>query len=219
MKVRTNKKFRQHLSTADDARSLRTREAMRGALLSLLETRSLDEIGIREIAATAGIGHATFYRHHPSKEALLHDLAAEEVQRLIALALPLMDTRGSQAACKALFTYADDNRALWSTLLTGGAAGDVREELLRIAMELVADRLPADGRAIGELGVRLLVGGTIEMLTWWLKHPAPPSIDVIARALSRGVVMPVINKVTTIGNAAVTPARSRARRRSPPSGR
>jgi AcrR family transcriptional regulator len=211
MNVRTNRKFRQHLSTAGDARALRTREALRSALLSLLSTRPLDDIGIREIAAEAGIGHATFYRHHPGKEALLHDLAADEVQRLTALTLPLMDSKGSQAACKALFTYADANRALWSTFLNGGAAGAVREELLRISLGIVADRVPAQERPAGELCVRLIVGGTVEMLTWWLKHPASPSIDEAARALSRGVVIPVINKVATIGNVATVLKRSRNR--------
>lgn len=210
-KVHTNRKFRQHLSTADDARAIRTREALRQALLLLLETRPLDEIGPRDIAAQAGVGHATFYRHHPDKEALLHDLAADEVQRLIALALPLMDAKGSQTACKALFRYVDENRALWSTLLNGGAARDVREELLRISMGLVADRLPSRNRSAGELCVRLLVGGTVEMLTWWLKNPSPLSIDDAAKALSRGVVAPVIGKVAVIANsaAAATPARRR----------
>jgi AcrR family transcriptional regulator len=211
MNVRTNRKFRQHLSTAGDVRALRTREALRNALLSLLETRPLDDIGIREIAAQAGIGHATFYRHHPSKEALLHDLAADEVQRLIALTLPLMDSKGSQAACKALFTYADANRALWSTFLNGGAAAAVREELLRISLGVAADRVPVQERSAGELCVRLIVGGTVEMLTWWLKHPAPPSIDDAAKALSRGVVMPAIDKVTKIGQVALAPKRGGSR--------
>jgi AcrR family transcriptional regulator len=212
-KVRSNTKFRQHLSTADDARAVRTREALRQALLVLLETRTLDEIGPRDIATTAGVGHATFYRHHPGKEALLHELAADEVQRLIALALPLMDAKGTQTACKALFRYVDENRALWSTLLTGGAARDVREELLRISMGLVSDRLPGRNRSAGELCVRLLVGGTIEMLTWWLKAPSPLSIDDAAKALARGIVTPVISKVAVIANGAVAPSAAPRKRR------
>ncbi|HEY1076714.1 MAG TPA: TetR family transcriptional regulator [Fontimonas sp.] len=192
---RSNKKFRQHLSTASDARAVRTREALRAALLSLLEHKPLDAIGIREIAAAAGIGHATFYRHHPTKEALLHDLAADEVQSLVNLTAPLMDAEGSQAACEALFAYAHEHRALWSTFLNGGAAGAVRAEMLRLSLDLAAAQLPVQARAIGELCVRLMVGGTIEMLTWWLKDPNPPPVKEVAKALSQGVVLPVLARV------------------------
>ncbi len=195
---RSNKKFRQHLSTASDARAVRTREALRGALLSLLKRKPLDEINIREIATEAGIGHATFYRHHPTKEALLHDLAADEVQSLVGLTAPLMDAKGSQAACEALFAYASEHRALWSTFLNGGAAGDVREEMLRLSLGLAAAQLPAQARATGEMCVRLMVGGTIEVLTWWLKDPNPPPVKEVAKALSQGVVLPVLAKIAIL---------------------
>lgn len=214
MKARSNRKFRQHLSTATDARAVRTREALRTALLSLLQHKTMDEIGIREIAAEAGIGHATFYRHHPTKEALLHDLAADEVQRMLGYTLPLMDAKGSQAACAALLRYADERRALWLTFLTGGAASDVREELLQLALGVAAERMPEQARLIGELCVRLLVGGTLEVLTWWLKHPSPPAIQDAARILSQGVVMPVIGKVAALADVPATDSRVRSTRKA-----
>jgi len=63
-------------SIPTDARAIRTRRALREALLGLIETRAFEQITIREIAARAGIGYATFFRHHASTEALLDDLAA-----------------------------------------------------------------------------------------------------------------------------------------------
>jgi AcrR family transcriptional regulator len=96
---------------------------MRKALLTLLERRQLDQITVRDIAVEAKIGYATFFRHHESKWELLKDVAEEEIGRLMALGLPLLaadDTRGSALAlCK----YVNDHRAIWSALLTGGAAG------------------------------------------------------------------------------------------------
>ena len=42
-----------------DARKLRSRDALYAAFLKLLERKNLDQISIREIAAAAGVGHAT----------------------------------------------------------------------------------------------------------------------------------------------------------------
>src|SRR3546814_12504157 len=78
-----NKICAPHLSTAQDARAVRTRAALREALLTLLENLSIDQIKIRDIAATAGIGSTTFLRHHPTKEALLDDLAARSEDRRV----------------------------------------------------------------------------------------------------------------------------------------
>ena len=72
----SHKIYRPHLSTARDARAVRTREALRRALLDLLEDKSLEQITIRDITAAAGIGYTTFFRHHPTTESLLDDLAA-----------------------------------------------------------------------------------------------------------------------------------------------
>src|SRR5262245_24216580 len=111
---------------AMDARMLRSREALRTGLLELLQRKSLEQITIRDIVARADIGYATFFRHHPTKESLLRDLAADQIDGLVNMALPALDAVDSRAACLALCAYVHERRALWSTLLTGGAAGPVR---------------------------------------------------------------------------------------------
>src|SRR3546814_6486390 len=136
-----NKIYAPHLSTAQDARAVRTRAALREALLTLLENLSIDQITIRDIAATAGIGYTTFFRHHPTKEALLDDLAAEEIRELGELALSVMDADGARAASEGLFKLVWSRRPLWTVLLTGGAAAKLREELLRICLDRKSTRL------------------------------------------------------------------------------
>src|SRR5579871_3178577 len=122
-----------------DPRALRSGAAMREALLALLDGKPFEQITIREIAARAGIGYATFFRHHPSKEALLDHIAADELERLVALALPELRAENSRAACLALCRYVEQHRALWSILLTGGAAGTMREAFIGVARRVAAD--------------------------------------------------------------------------------
>jgi AcrR family transcriptional regulator len=188
-----NKIYQPHLSTANDARAIRTREALRRALLDLLEVKPLEQITIRDIAAAAGIGYTTFFRHHPTKESLLDDLAAEQIRRLINLALPVMDARNARAASEALFAYVDEQRSLWSTLLTGGAAGALREEFLRITRE-IAVTWPGTGTwPPVEVATLLVVSGTLELLAWWLRQSKPLPIEEIADIHHQLVVQPTIS--------------------------
>jgi AcrR family transcriptional regulator len=81
--------YRPHLKTAKDARAVRTREALRNAMLQLLALKPLNKVTILDICQTAGIGYTTFFRHYPTKEALLDDIAAGEIAHLIGLTVPI----------------------------------------------------------------------------------------------------------------------------------
>ncbi|SEP65906.1 transcriptional regulator, TetR family [Solimonas aquatica] len=194
-----NHSYRERLPTVSDARAVRTRASLRQALLTLLETRTMDQIGIRDIAAQAGIGYATFYRHHQTKEALLDDLAAEEILRLNERVVPLMEARRTKAASEALFRYVDQNRALWATFLTGGAAGKLREALLKAALAIAAARTRPSEWSLIELATRLLVGGTVEFLAWWVREAQAMPIRQAAELHAQVVVMPVLGKLTDPG--------------------
>src|SRR3546814_19293659 len=114
-----NKIYAPHLSTAQDARAVRTRAALREALLTLLENLSIDQITIRHIAATAGIGYTTFFRHPPTKEALLDALAAEEIRDLGELALTVMVDDGAGDALEVVCTLVWSRRRLRTVRLHG----------------------------------------------------------------------------------------------------
>lgn len=205
-----------HLSTARDARAVRTREALRMAMLELLETKPLEQISIRDIVAAAGIGYTTFFRHHPTKETLLDEIAAEEIRRLVGLTLPVMDARSEMAASEAVCVYVDERRALWTTLLTGGAAGALREEFLRIASELAAVRAQPGDWPPAEVATRLLVGGTIELLAWWLRQADPLPGAEIAKIHHDVVIQPILRGRSSVGAAvpAVKKAAAKKARRS-----
>jgi AcrR family transcriptional regulator len=167
-----------------DARIRRTKEALRHSLLERLQSKPLDQITIGEIVAAAGVGYTTFFRHYPSKNALLEDVAAEEIGRLFNLALPLFDTIDSPQACLAVCTYLDQHRPLWRALLTGGAAGTVREEFLRRGREAAVGR-PQVGPLPVDLALVLAVTVTIGILDWWLRQAQPLPAAQVAEILDR----------------------------------
>jgi len=183
------------VKTSADARTIRSRDAMRAALLGLLEQTPLERISIRDIAKAASVGHATFYRHYATREELLEDLAAEEVQRLVNLSLPVMDAVNSGAACAALCEYVQTHRALWGVLLTGGAAGAMKVELLRISTELAVDRAPRENQLPADLRVILTVSSIVELLAWWLRQEAPMEAAEVAKILDRVIVSRTVQQM------------------------
>lgn len=179
-------------STATDARQVRTRATLLATLLSLLETRPFDQITIREISKAAGIGYATFFRHYPSKEALLHDLAADEIASLLARAVPIVFAHDHRQSCVTLFEHVAEHRALWSTLLTGGAATTLKQEFTEQAKQIAEGYGPVGGWMPDELRVVFAVSATVEILAWWLQQDPPVEIARMAEILDRLVVAPAM---------------------------
>ncbi|WP_236554575.1 TetR/AcrR family transcriptional regulator [Novosphingobium sp. 9U] len=180
------------LAEPTDARQVRSRKALNAALLALLEEKPFDQLTIREISARAGTGYATFFRHYETKEALLGDVASEEIGGLLAMTLPILDQANSYDSTLALCGYVAEHRALWSALLAGGAAAIVRNEFIRQArlLPLAAQQqkpwLPAD------LGVVHGTGAMIDGLAWWLTIGTDLSAEQIATILHRLIIAPLV---------------------------
>lgn len=175
-----------------DARQVRSRDALRQAMLDMLESSPLDQLSIRDIARAAGVGHATFYRHYATKEALLEDVAADEIRQLVDMCVPLLGA-GSYAACLALCEHVNRRRALWTTLLTGGAAATMKAELLRISQRMAAGRTASLSWLPADLQVILIVSSIVELLAWWLRQPKPLPAREAAAILDRVVISPTLS--------------------------
>jgi AcrR family transcriptional regulator len=164
---------------------------LRNALLELLKSESFEQITIRDIAATAGIGYTTFFRHHPSKDSLLDEIAAEEMRRLLDILLSAFENADTRASSIALCAYISAHRTLWSSLLTGGATSTLRDEFVRIARK-VADNTPHTAEWLpAEVGINLVASSTIELLAWWLRQENPSTVEQTALIYERYVLAPI----------------------------
>ena len=200
--------YRPHLKTAKDARAVRTRAALRAAMLQLLGSKPLDKITILDLCQTAGIGYTTFFRHHPTKQALLDDVAAEQIAQLIDLTVPIAETEDVHAAAIALFTYVSEHRKLWSALLTGGAESAMRNEFLRLSRQIAATRTPINAWPPADILTILVVSSTVELVSWWLQQKKPLPIEAVATIYERIIIQPHVR------GERIPPERAPRRRRS-----
>ncbi|WP_395396982.1 TetR/AcrR family transcriptional regulator [Novosphingobium sp. BL-8A] len=158
-------------SSPKDARAVRSSKALRDALLHLLEQKPFDQITVRDICATASIHYATFFRHHPSKEALLEHVAADQIATVVDLSMRIDVGIGDETAFRAICQYIDEHRALWTVLLNGGAGPAMREEWLKKAKAVAAEREPLGSWLPKDLGTICSVAIIVETLSWWLDQP------------------------------------------------
>src|ERR1700724_1426127 len=59
-----------------DPRMRRTRQLLQGALRTLMQNKSFDEIAVQDITEAATVNRATFYDHYTDKYALLEAMVA-----------------------------------------------------------------------------------------------------------------------------------------------
>ena len=175
-----------------DLRIERSREALRSALFEQLKTHAYDEITIRDITGAAGVGYATFFRHYTDKRDLLNDLAEGEISGLMEKAMPILFADDTRAAALALCEYVREHWELWQGLLTGGASAVMREELLAQVREAATDDVAPTLWLPTELKLVFGVGGSLEILTWWLGSVEPASNEAVAEILDRLVVKPLM---------------------------
>lgn len=147
---------------------MRSGLALRDALLRLLERKPFDQITVRDICAEAGVHYATFFRHHAGKEALLDDIAADQISTLVDLTLPYHEPAEEGRGFEMLCAYVEEHRALWSILLNGGAGAAMREEWLRRARIVADEHEPAGKWLPKDLGTICSVSLIIETVSWWL---------------------------------------------------
>lgn len=160
-----------------DPRVQRTQQRLRQALAELVLQQGYESISIRELAAQAGVGYATFFRHYPSKDALLLDLLQRSIQEMARLLPPGLDADPSDEG-RLIFVHAAQHQQLYRILLSGGGALALLEEVQAAAVAEVMRRFSRQtAPAIPlEILAHHLVAATIALIGWWLQHdqPYPP---------------------------------------------
>lgn len=187
----STKTYRPHFSSTTDARVLRSREALRQAIIELLKSKELDQITIPQITNLAGIGRTTFFRHYPSKEALLQEIVAEEIRQMVYLSVPFHDIADTKEASLSLFRYLAKNKKLWKALITGGATYMIRDELMKMAHAVAAQTKLKVTWLPEEAGMVIVVTSTVELIAWWLNQKRPLSVEKIASVYERAILAPI----------------------------
>jgi AcrR family transcriptional regulator len=151
----------------------------------------LDAITVRAIAAQAGVGYATFFRHYGDKDELLADVADKLTRDLLDQVRPLLIERDRLAAARSLCDFVVEHLAICKALIAGGSGHTVRAEMLRQSMATVAMvRHRAADNVLDDLVLFHVVSATLNLLAWWLRHMDEVNAGAMAEIIERVVLTP-----------------------------
>jgi AcrR family transcriptional regulator len=174
----------------EDPRVRRTRKLLQDALIGLMGDHSFESITVRDIAHTATVNHATFYRHYQDKYHLAQAVFTEAIDSMIlAVGSPNKpfleedaDSPDFQKAWTILFKHVADNARLYQTLFneSGNAAfiRRIREHFASIAKERMETRIKQNKtvatirgvvkRPKSDIPYTLVASLLIGTISWWL---------------------------------------------------
>lgn len=170
-----------------DRRSLRTRGALRNALIELIGERGWDDIAVQDVCERANVGRSTFYSHYTGKDALLQggldDLRAE-LQRQARTRQGTASAGASDGFhfAPGLIAHAHEQRRIFSGMIGRRSGYVVHQRFREMVIRLVTDELPAStGKFPRQAAACWLAGALVELLSWWVEqHTSLPPEELAA---------------------------------------
>lgn len=163
-----------------DRRVVRTREALRGALIELILEKGYDAIAVNDVVTRANVARSTFYAHHGSKESVLLDsismlreFLAKAQQEAREASAGRLDPLGFTTA---FFSHADGHRDLYRALM-GDGGGAVLIKAFRQMFDRLIRRGLIDAAESGlkvsavpvEAVTRFTTDALMATLAWWVE--------------------------------------------------
>lgn len=184
------------MSTADakkiDPRIERTQEALRHALMILIEEKGFDAISVQEITERARLNRATFYLHYRDKQDLLLRTGEAVFDRLVEEAGPIdrenLTFQKPPQQLMVVFQHVAEHRDFYRVVL--GKSG-VPAFVARMRQYLAAFTLARleSLRAIYPAAIPILedqfiseymAGALLSIIVWWLENNLAHSPDYMA---------------------------------------
>ncbi len=167
-----------------DKRQIKTKKAIIGAFITLLQKKNISKITITELSQAAGIDRKTFYLHYNSIEGLYNNLGCMLVS-LIKDVIIEYSTAGK--APYYLFAGVNDIISEKIDLFKDIAKNNDFTDFMFTIKDILSDELinlygkkntPASERF--KLTAEFIASGTVAMYLRWLKGEANISMDELA---------------------------------------
>ena len=169
-----------------DRRILKSREAIKRALIALMSEKRFDNITIKDISDRANVGRGTIYSSYIDTCDLLDKLIEEHINEMreIFESAPDMDDIDVNVYW---FDYIKSNYLFFSTVLASKVAPYFRSKFLAFLVEEFKDEVDTnmwENRGLNkEVTLQLIVTSYVGIVEWWVKNEMPYPSYVMAEHL------------------------------------
>lgn len=183
-----------------DRRVLRTRRALRDALLSLLPELGWDALTVQNICDRADIGRSTFYVHFQGKDELLVGALSDLRQLLQGECAASSRSEGWVLPClRGLIEHVQEHRRVFRAMIGRRMGHAVQVRFKDMVTQLIKDDLFVSYRDAWqtEATAHFMAGGIVEVLAWWVDYGENQSCDdmeAYCQQLIEQAVQPLLSR-------------------------
>jgi AcrR family transcriptional regulator len=178
-----------------DRRVQRTRDALRDALIVLLEERGWDDINILDLCEQANVGRSTFYLHFQNKEELLVG-GFDDLRAWLRMQAAQRKTKtDAMPFVRGLIEHADEQRNLFRAIIGKRSGHVVQKRFREMVCKLVEEEgLRPHAAWQQKASARYIAGALVELLAWWVDSGKAHTADEI-EALFFQLALPSIRQL------------------------
>ncbi len=181
----------EHAEKKMDRRVIRTRRALREALIALILEKGYESITVQDITDHADLNRGTLYLHYRDKQDLLLSSSKEVYNELLAQFTPISAQNLSmdipERHLTIVFQHAAANANFYRVMLGEHGVPAFITRLRRLISQVSLERLQALRTLVplksfpAELVVGFSGGAVIGVLEWWLDNDMPLAPEEVAR--------------------------------------
>jgi AcrR family transcriptional regulator len=173
-----------HPPRKTDARVQRTRDALGGALIGLIQEKPFETITVQHILDRAHIGRSTFYVHYRDKDDLFLSDLEDFLESVSTLLVRQQEASKRVAPVRELFAHVAEMRQLHTALVAAGKMRDfvemgqgyfARAIERRLKQLSVSSKNDLQHAAMSHA----FAGALLSLMTWWLDHGASGSPELM----------------------------------------
>lgn len=175
-----------------DRRAVRTKNALKNAMLAQMKRKDISRITVSELADAADVGRGTFYLHYADPYDLLDKIEDELVGKITEYTSPVinhMDNESLLTHLENIWRYIFENMETFKVLMGPGYRGRFMEKFKIKCIESVIVSLGGAELKQAELySIIYVVSGTLGIYERWMEEgpSAPP--DQVARIIRNLIV-------------------------------
>jgi len=185
-----------------DRRAIRTRRALREALISLIIEKGYESITVHEITDRADLNRGTLYLHYRDKHDLLLSSSNDVYNELLAQFTPITDQRLSleipERHLTIVFQHVAANADFYRVMLGEHGVPVFIIRLRHLVSQVCLERLEALLKLVPpakptplEFVAGFSSGAVIGVLEWWLENDMP----MTAEDLAHNTIQLIVNGV------------------------